>query len=191
MTLEVALTPQPLSPHQPSVAVVVVPEVKPLEQRAIEHQRPAPTPGEPPRIIAPPPLEVPSTPPAPAHVLPPRKPGPYTGLLIDATGFGLVRSMCPKIFRRDGTEVWGTMDVEPEVVQRTGIAGFVDTLDEALSLGLSPRLGANPLVVRAIGRQGTVWANAVVSDEDSTLILAEDRKTHFLEKLRVTFVVGD
>lgn len=147
------------------------------------------TPGATPVFVAPR-LEVPTVPPPAATALPPRKPGPYTGLVLDATGFELQRCMAPKIYRKDGTELWGTAQVSRDFVQNQGIAGWAPSLEAALSPFAASRVGDNPLVVRAIGRQGSVFCNAVVGDDDADLIVAENAKTRFLEKFRVMFVVG-
>lgn len=169
----------------PGLFALVVPEVRALEAKAIARRDASPhikstLRGEP--DDGPPPAPV---------ALPPRKPGPYTGLIIEASGYQLMRCMCPRILRPNGSEVWGTVDVTSEFVQEHGIAGFAPSLTEALDPKLNPRVGANPLIIRAVGRQGTVWANALVSDDDAKLILAEDAKTKFLAGFKVTFVIGE
>jgi hypothetical protein len=115
---------------------------------------------------------------------PARKPGPYTGLIIDARGLGLQRCMSPKVMTADGEVVFGNVMVSTELVQTTGIAGFTPTIEDA-----AKRAGSNPLVITATARQGTTWANAVVSNADGALILAENAKAKFLEGFRVVFVV--
>lgn len=200
VTVGLALTPQP--GYDTSLAEVLIPAIPLLEQRAIEVTRNPPAPGAP----LPPPqpepdlatklalitrsVDVPAPAPTPLTPLPERKPGPYTGLVIDATGFELVRCMCPKIYRKDGTEVWGTVKAATAEVQKNGIAGFLPNLALALSPEAASRVGANPLVVRAIGRQGTTFCNAVVSDEEAALILAENGKSKFADQFKVIFVIG-
>jgi len=127
--------------------------------------------------------------PPPTKPLPPQRPGPYTGLVLDTTAFHLQACMCPKIMRKDGSEVWGTVDVDSQYVIEHGIAGFVYDLDVALSPACRDRVGDNPLVLRAIGRQGSVWASAVISDEDAALLKSENAKTKFLDKFAVEFVI--
>jgi hypothetical protein len=133
----------------------------------------------------------PSAPPPPTKALPPRRPGPYTGLVLDTTGFHLQACMCPKIMRRDGSEIWGTVDVPPPFVLEHGIAGFVYDLDVALGDQGRTRVGDNPLVLRAVGRQGAVWANAILNDADASLLAAENANSRFLDKFAVEFVIDE
>jgi len=133
------------------------------------------------------PVVRPETPPPPPTPVPERKPGPYTGVVIDARGFGVRGSMSPKIRRADGSEVWGTVQVSREFVQETGIVGYHVDLDTALRPEM--RAGENPLVLRAIGVAGAGKTDVVISDEDAALLLAENEKARFLEKFRVIFVV--
>ncbi len=134
------------------------------------------------------PVDIPVKPPAPKDPIPERKPGPYTGLVVDGSGFKLERAMAPKIVKGDESEVWGTVQVSREFVLDTGIVGYMPSLEMACNPDQS-RAGKNPLVVRAIGRHGSFRANAVISDADAALVMAENQKTKFLDKFKVVFVV--
>jgi hypothetical protein len=142
-------------------------------------------------LLTTPPLtvDVPATTTPSLAQLPPRKPGPYTGLVVDGRGLDLQRSMQPKILRRDGTEVWGTLYVTTELVQSTGIVGFLPTLEAATDPSYW-RSGTNPLIIRAVGRGGRYKADAVIENADAELVLAENAKTKFLDGFKVVFVVG-
>ncbi len=133
------------------------------------------------------PVEVPVTPPV---VTPPpeRKAGPYTGLVVDMRGFKCERAMAPKIVTKDEDEVWGTVQVSREFVLDTGIVGYLPSLEMALNPDQS-RAGANPLVIRGIGLHGSFRANAVITDDDASLIKSENGKSKFLDKFKVVFVV--
>jgi len=144
----------------------------------MEKEKPEPKPVIPPKPV-PPPEPIP----APTE-------GPYTGLIIDCRGLGVETSMCPKIVRPDGSEVWGTIaGISSDVVIQQGIVGYVPTLEAAKA---SPRAGDNPLIIRAIGAHGGGRkANAVVSEKDAELILLAAKRSNpnFLESYRVTFIV--
>ena len=112
--------------------------------------------------------------------------GPFTGLIVDCRGFGVKPSMSPKILDADGREVWGTMNIDPDLVIAKGIVGYARSMEEARANG---RVGANPLTVRAIGRAGNYQDRAVVTNDDATRILREDGQTHFLDQLAVVFIV--
>jgi len=111
---------------------------------------------------------------------------PYTSVIIDTRGFKLDRCMSPKIRRADGTEIWGSMNVSMDVVLERGIASYVTSLEDGRK---NPRAGSNPLIIRAIGRAGGKFnSDPVISDADAELLLAENAKSGFLNKLNVIIV---
>lgn len=133
-------------------------------------------------------LEVPPTPPPPANDFPERKPGPYTGLVVDTRGLKVEHAMAPKIVTPDESEVWAGRNATRDLVLDSGIVSYMTTMDMALNADIS-RAGNNPLVVRAVGRHGSFKANAVISDADAQTVLGENDKTKFLDQFRVVFVV--
>jgi hypothetical protein len=111
---------------------------------------------------------------------------PYTGCIIDASGYKLERCMSPRIRRPDGSEVWGTVHVSPDTVLDRGIVSYATSLAGAKS---NSRAGSNPLIIRATGRSGgRFFSDPVLSDDDASLLLAENTKGGFLDKFNVVFV---
>lgn len=154
----------------------VLPAVQALEQAA-QRRLPA-VQGE--RVLL--------TPNRPTGNFPTRSLEPFTGLVIDGSGLDLRRAMAPKIVLEDETEVWGTVMVDIERVREEGIVGYLPSLDQALDADVS-RAGRNPLVITAVGVAGRFRANPVVTAEDAELIQKENERGHFLDQLRVVFVV--
>lgn len=119
----------------------------------------------------------PATPPAECH----------TSVIINAQGFGVVRSMSPKILRQDGSEVWGTVRADMDFLSDYGIAAYTRSLSDALA---NQRAGTRPLIIRAAGRaNGPSKCDVVISDRDADSLLAEDRRSGFLREFRVILVV--
>jgi len=110
----------------------------------------------------------------------------YTGLVIDARGLGVEPCMSPKILFPDGSEVWGTMQISPDLVNSYGIAAYYKTLGLAMK---NSRTGENPLVVKAVGKSGKYNGDVVVSEEDGKRILSENHRGAFLDKLGVVFLI--
>ncbi len=111
---------------------------------------------------------------------------PYTGLIIDCSGYRLDRCMSPHIRRPDGSEVWGTVKVSSEMALERGIVSYATSLSDAKR---NPRAGANPLVIRACGRSGgRFYSDPVITDDDARLLIDENTKSRFLDGFNVVFV---
>lgn len=199
MTLAAPLLP---SDGSPSVATVVLPELRPADspERALSdpevvlekcREKNERLPAEK-RVELPPPtvkkVDMPVEQPASPPDFPAKQEGPFTGLVVDCRGFQIARAMAPKILTPDEDEVWGTVSVSPEFVQNTGIVGYLPSLEMAMG-GKVSRAGDHPLVVRCVGRHGSFRANAIVSDADAARIKSEDTRTKFLSQFRVVFVI--
>ena len=111
----------------------------------------------------------------------------YTSLIIDAVGLKVCRAMSPKILRTDGSEVWGTCKVSYDFVADHGIVAYTRTIGESYA---NIRAGANPLVLRAVARgQSSFDCDVVLSDDDADYLLSENHRSHFLDDMRVIFLV--
>ncbi|MDH7600980.1 MAG: hypothetical protein QHI38_02425 [Armatimonadota bacterium] len=165
---------------------------KKSQQAAPKSLPSAPNPGSPgqSKTIPAPPSNT-----APAKVQQPGSDSPsdvYSSLVIDAAGFKLERSMCPKILRADGSEVWGTLrnlkDEDYDFLQEHGMVAYVSGLQEAYA---NERCGGKPLVIKAVRTDGKGFSGVVVSDEDAARILEENRKAGFLDKFKVIFIKNE
>lgn len=132
--------------------------------------------------------------PAIAPVPRPRALGPaqdagegYTSVIIDARGYNVARDMSPKIRREDGSEVWGTLNVDPDYVIAHGIVIYAHSIAEARQLG---RAGRHPLVIRAAGGSDSpAHADVVLSDRDADRLLRLNSRDGFMNQFHVIFVV--
>ena len=111
----------------------------------------------------------------------------YTGLVVDARELNVDPSKSPKIYDTAGTEIFGTMDINPEYVIKVGIVQYERTIYDAIINGTA---GNNPIVVRAI-RRGThpYRSDVIISVEDGKWIRRADKKSYFLELLKVVFII--
>jgi len=120
-------------------------------------------------------------------IIPAEQHGPFTSLIVDVRGLDVARAMSPKIRKADGSEVWGTLPVTIDYAIETGILSYVDSLKSAK---INQRCGANPLIIRAIGRAGgEAMCDVVVSEEDAARIQSENSKTKFADQCKVIFIV--
>ncbi len=170
-----------------SIASVFIPEIVKRNQEVEpdENDRPEP---EVPRAELPP-IKVE---PLPRHTPPieVRHPKPdqrITGVIIDARGMDIDRSMSPKIRHDDGAEVWGTVNADPDYVIEHGIVVYATSMGQAQN---DARAGSNPLILRASGRAGGRFhTDAVISDNDAERLTELNDQYHFLDKYRVVFLV--
>ncbi len=189
-----------------SVASVLLPEAE-RREAGEEKIRPEPLVGDspppaadheslpPPDTSTPPPDRGDDHPAAPEnhyHVRPapdetPEQGGVYTSVIIDARGFQVTRDMSPKIRRRDGSEVWGTVDVNPTFAIEHGIVIYAHSIAEARQLS---RAGSHPLVLHAVADSDSpAQTDVVISDDDADQLLNLNARDGFLNHFNVIFVV--
>jgi hypothetical protein len=129
---------------------------------------------------------------APANLQPEPEPAPadgnsFTSVIIDTRGFRVERDMAPKIRRCDGSEVWGTVHVNPDYVIEHGIVIYAHSIADARLLD---RAGRRPLILHAVAPSNSpIPADAVLNDADASKLLSLNARDHFLDKFNVIFVV--
>jgi len=136
--------------------------------------------------------KVPVPAPSPAYNPSTQLNGNYTGLVIRARGAGLVRTFCPAIYDTSGRAIYGVYNVDKKYAIDYGVVGYAkgeDGWDKVLA-GTS-RAGNNPLNINIVSvRERTVnKCDVVISVEDADRILAENQKSHFLDKYAVMFEI--
>lgn len=134
--------------------------------------------------------------PAPAKKPEPavKKPAPVkpaaegiTGLVIVAEKLGARPAMFPRILESSsGREVYGPDLVDRGEAMQSGVVGYATSVQKARA---NPRVGASPMVVKAIRAEGMNKANLVVSYQDAVRIFAADVRGDFLRRCRVVVVI--
>lgn len=114
---------------------------------------------------------------------------PFTGLIIDAGDTPIAASLAPSILSDSGDTVYGITDVAEDAVGTLGVATFFNTVTGATT---DPRVGANPLIIRAVGVDGSsgalVGSTPIISAEDAERIRQANETTGFLEQGGVSIV---
>ena len=106
--------------------------------------------------------------------------GNFTGLIIDCRGKALKPAMSAIIMNDQRQPIYGYKNLDIDKVISNGMIGYAyDTNNVA-------RVGANPLIIKAVGVDKT--SNAIVSTADANRILIENERTHFLDNTSVVFV---
>ena len=112
--------------------------------------------------------------------------GVFTGLIIDAQELPFLPSAAPKIMDEDGREVYGSAYVSKEWLEKQGMAGYAKNLAEAKA---NPRVGGNPLVVKAIRLTGPNRRDLILSNGDALKIRDLAKNLNFLDHAKVMIVV--
>ncbi|NOZ73812.1 MAG: hypothetical protein GXO90_00300 [FCB group bacterium] len=112
--------------------------------------------------------------------------GPYTGIILDGRGLGVRPAMAPRILDTDGDVVFGPGNYSREYAVLNGVTGYTKSLENAQK---DPRVGANPLVIKATAASGNTKADVVVSNTDGQTILRLDRQQNVLRDCRVMILL--
>lgn len=112
-----------------------------------------------------------------------------TGLIIDASGFGVEPAMAP--FLISGAKIVYTgrkIDVDPEKIVNYGVTDYSDSLENAKKN--TNRVGISPMIVEASAAIGKPNRTNLLLDQISVKkILEENEKYKFLNNLSVIIVI--
>ena len=115
--------------------------------------------------------------------------GTYTGVIVDAGGMGLKPSFSPVIYDTNGRAIYGVSNINYDQAISQGMVGYSSSVSSAQTL---PRVGAPPLVIKAVqvrgGNNSTNPVNVVVSVDDGDRILAANQQSQMLMNGSVVFV---
>ncbi len=113
--------------------------------------------------------------------------GHYTGLIIDASNFYIDPTMAPRVYSTTGAIVYGVLATTTEYANDIGVVGYHRSVETART---DPRVGSNPLVVSAVGVEGSgiFSEHPIITDTDARLVLAEDTESAFLDQAKVVIV---
>ena len=112
--------------------------------------------------------------------------GAYTGLIIDATGIGAKPSLVPVVVDESEDVVYGPAFVSREFAVSRGMSGFATTLAAARR---DKRVGAQPLIIKAIRTRPTGKTDLVVSSADGARLRSSVVHLNFLKACRVSILM--
>jgi hypothetical protein len=110
----------------------------------------------------------------------------HTGLILDARGLELQRTMGPRIVDEDGQVLYPDPNHVPgmSVLQDHGMAAYVKDGQEA------PRSGPRPLIVPTVAVTGPANVDLVISRETARRIREADQRGGFLSRWAVSILIG-
>lgn len=110
----------------------------------------------------------------------------YTGIIIDARGIQARPVMSPRIFDEDDREVYSLANVDIEYAIKQGMSGYVRDLTAAQT---NQRVGANPIMVKAVRTSGPGKSDIIIGTADAKQIRASAETVIFMKKCRVMVVL--
>lgn len=109
----------------------------------------------------------------------------YTGLVIDASGSELEKTFCPAIYDTNGRVIYGVNNVDKDYAISNGIVEYSNNINS-----LNTRAGVRPIVIKIVSLKPRVVnkCDVIISVDDADRLLAENQRSHFLDKYAVVFV---
>ncbi len=89
-----------------------------------------------------------------------------TGLVIDARGLKLMPALMPRVLDETGKPLYSVDSLSPEARKTTGVAAYVQSLDEARK---SLKAGEKPLVIKAAKASG---ADVLLPQEEAKKLVS-------------------
>lgn len=109
----------------------------------------------------------------------------YTGIIIDCRNYKLTRCLFPKVYNEMNDEVYSINFADLNHVIDGGLV-----LYSTQDLYNHPRVGYNPLRIRAIGVVGAKFTNIKISSFDARRIHGSKKNLNLLKECRVAIIVG-
>lgn len=106
-----------------------------------------------------------------------------TGLVVDAAKLKVKPALAPRLVDEAGKEVYSSTVVATEAIKSNGIAGYLKSVDEAKK---SARVGAKPLVIKALRVQGA--SDLVIATADADKLRDPKGNVAYLGEGRVIIV---
>lgn len=116
--------------------------------------------------------------------------GEYSGVIVDASGLGIVETFSPVIYDTNGRAVYGIENLQNDaLITDIGMVSYSNSVNDSIAI---QRAGNAPIIVKAVevrgGNNSVNKVNVVISTTDADKILLANEKTHMLENCAVVFV---
>jgi hypothetical protein len=109
----------------------------------------------------------------------------HTGIIIDARGLAVQRALLPQIFDEEGHTLYAPAGVRVDMARQRGYMVYTAALD---SPHLEPRVGNNPLVLRARRVADRRRVNLIMQQADALQIQRSPALQSLLAQCRVVIV---
>jgi hypothetical protein len=118
--------------------------------------------------------------------LPQKGDAKHSGLIINAKGLKVMPALAPKILDESGKVIYSAEFLAKEKLEERGVASYFKAMDAAKK---SKRVGANPLVVKALKAAKGAKTDVVLSNADAEKLKDPETNLKYLAEGRVILVV--
>jgi len=109
----------------------------------------------------------------------------FSGMIIDARGILVEPALAPKVLDERLEEVYGPTFASREHAVQHGIASYYTDMNKAMA---APRIGAHPLVIKAMRTAWPGLCDLVISNVDATKLRSSSKHLVFLRECRIIIV---
>lgn len=109
------------------------------------------------------------------------------GLIINAEGFPLLPAFNPRILDESNNIVYNSGMAEPAAIKNNGVVSYRSSIVNAKKL---PMIDENALIISPIRIDGPFQADIVISNSDAEQVRMLDKKTGFMSRAGVAFVLS-
>lgn len=110
-----------------------------------------------------------------------------TGMIVDAREIDIEPVLNPVITSEQGHAVYSGEFISREFAVKNGVCKYICTLDDALK---DKRIGKNPLIFKALRREGGKNSAIIISTSDYLLLEKTTERHVFLKECKVIIVKG-
>jgi hypothetical protein len=118
--------------------------------------------------------------------LPQKGDAKHSGLIINAKGLKVMPALAPKILDESGKVIYSAEFLAKEKLEERGVASYFKAMDAAKK---SKRVGANPLVLKALKPAKGAKTDVVLSNADAEKLKDPETNLKYLAEGRVILVV--
>ncbi|MBM7557538.1 LPP20 family lipoprotein [Halanaerobacter jeridensis] len=111
----------------------------------------------------------------------------YTGIIINTINVDVEPAIAPNIYSAQGKLIYGISTLNTQEVITSGIVGYERSLNAARA---NPRVGQNPLVIKAQDVRGSTKSDLVVATAQAKKMLQVGRSNNIFNQSKVIIVLN-
>ncbi len=116
-----------------------------------------------------------------------RRPGAFTGLVVDARAVEAAPALVAEVIDENGRQVYGPAFVSRDFAVQYGAAIYAPCINASVKT----RVGQKPLIIRALKAMGPQRSTLVISSGDASRLRSASSHLSFLRQARVVILLSE